>query len=344
MRHPMLLLLLAYLAFVSLGLPDTALGVAWPSLRRHFDLPASAIATVLTAGMAGYFTSGLLAGKLMQALGVGGVLALSCGFVTAALTVYALAPAWWFFFPGGLLMGIGSGAIDAGLNGYAARHFSVKHVNWLHACWGIGASVGPALMTGAIARGNGYTAGYGLLALALGGMTVAFAWTHRLWNEPAGEVRTARSTEAQADAAVQAHAEVSAAGDGPRVTMFAALRSGPVWLHIVAFFLYTGFEASTGQWCFTLLTAGRGLSVERAGFWTSCYWGSLTLGRVLLGFVVDRFGPDRLLRYATTSAALGAAAWALDPGLVGRLGLLLVGLSLAPIFPTLMARTPARLG
>src|SRR5688572_6830919 len=155
-------LLLAYLAFVSLGLPDTVLGVAWPSLRAGFGIPASAMGAVLAAGMSGYFLSGLWAGGAVGKLGVGGVLALSSALVAAALFAFALAPSWAVFFPFGAVMGLGSGAIASGLNGYAARHFSVRHVNWLHGCWGVGASIGPALMTFFIARGDGYRSGYGL--------------------------------------------------------------------------------------------------------------------------------------------------------------------------------------
>jgi fucose permease len=123
-----------------------------------------------------------------------------------------------------------------------------------------------------------------------------------------------------------------------------AIGSPRVWLHLFTFFVYTGLESSVGQWCFSLMREGRGLGVEAAGAWTSAYWTSLTLGRILLGFVVDRFGADRLLRGATFGAAVGAVAFAASPGALGRCGLLLLGLSLAPMYPTLMARTPARVG
>lgn len=327
------LLLLAYLAFVSLGLPDTVLGVAWPSLRTGFALEPSAIGAVLIAGMVGYFLSGLCAGALMGALGVGGVLAASSGFVALALVGYALAPTWSTFFPIGLAMGLGSGAIDAGLNGYAARHFSVRHVNWLHASWGVGASLGPLLMTEAIARGFGYRAGYAALSLILAAMALAFLVTRASWDgrSPAAEV---------AD-------QVADAKDTPppsSASLRDVLGRGAVWLHIAAFFFYTGLESTVGQWCFTFLRDRHGLGVEGAGVWTSGYWASLTLGRIALGFVVDRVGPDRVLRLASAGLLGGVMLLMLREDQLGRSGLLLLGLSLAPIFPTLMARTPARLG
>ncbi len=326
-RPAPILFLLAYLAFVSLGLPDTVLGVAWPSVRAGFGISQSALGAVLGAGMTGYFVSGIVAGGLMNRLGVGGLLAASSGLVTLALIGYAAAPSWSLFFPVGALMGLGSGAIDAGLNGYAARHFSVRHVNWLHACWGVGASAGPVIMTAVIARGLGYRAGYGVLAVALGALAIAFWVTRRSW----GEANTA-------SALPPAPALNSHTGFG------GALRSGRVWLLMATFFFYTGLESTVGQWCFTLLREGRGLPVESAGGWTAAYWASLTAGRLGLGFVIDRMGPDRLLRFASLGIVSGASLFAASPGGIGRFGLLLLGVSLAPVFPTLMARTPARLG
>jgi fucose permease len=323
---PYTLLVLAYLGFISLGLPDTVIGVAWPSIRRAFDLSQSGMGLVLAVGMAGYVASGLIAGRLVRRLGVGGLLAASCALVAIAETAYATAPVWAMFFSFAAVWGLGSGAIDSALNAYAARHFPVRHVNWLHACWSVGATIGPVLMTGALSWTGSYRPGYATLAVILGSMALAFALTRRSWDDDG------------ADAAAPA------AAPPPPVSVWQALRSGRVWLHIVVFFIYTGLETTAGQWCFTIMREGRGLGLETAGAWTSAYWGSILAGRVAVGFVVDRIGPDRLLRLCTVTAVLGALGFALDAGAVGRLGLLLLGVSLAPLYPTLMARTPARLG
>lgn len=328
-------LLLAYLAFVSLGLPDTVFGVAWPSLRAGFGIPASAMGAVLAAGMSGYFLSGLWAGGAVAKLGVGGVLALSSALVAAALFAFALAPSWSVFFPFGVVMGLGSGAIDSGLNGYAARHLSVRHVNWLHGCWGVGASIGPALMTFFIARGDGYRWGYGVLGAILGGMALLFAITRRRWDDPRPAVPAAGAAHGTAAAA-----PASAKPESARV----ALRNGRVWLQVLVFFLYTGVESTVGQWCFSWLRDRRGLEIEAAGSWTSAYWASLTVGRLVLGSIVDRVGPDRMLRAGTVGAVIGVTLFASTWGPLGSFGLLLLGASLAPLFPTLMARTPARVG
>jgi fucose permease len=321
-------LALAYLAFVSLGLPDTVLGVAWPSLRDRFALSQAGLGAVLTAGVAAYAVSGAVAGRLVEALGVGRLLAASSLLVTVGLVGYAAAPTWALFVAAAPVIGFGSGAIDSALNGYAARHFPVRHVNWLHACWSLGATIGPAVMTAVLAASGSFRLGYAAVAVALGALTVAFSL-------PAARraFDGARTSGAGA-----------AAADDPPLPAAATLRRGLVWLQLAVFFVYTGLEAGAGQWCFTVLRESRGLDVEAAGAWTAAYWGSIGASRVVLGFAIDRVGPDRLLRIATAAALAGALAFAASDGLPGRMGLLVLGASLAPMYPTLMARTPDRLG
>jgi fucose permease len=338
-RPTPLLIVLAFAAFVSLGLPDTVLGVAWPFVRDRFGLAQSASALPLWFGVSGYFLSGLLAGRLVRTLGLGGLLAASSALVALGLAGYALAPSWWVFFPMAAIIGLGSGAIDAGLNGYAAHHFPVGWLNWLHACWGVGATVGPIIMTAVLVGGAAYRSGYAILAVALGSMAIAFGGTRKSWDDP-GEPALAGGL----DGGPAPGPEAVVAANREDAGAWAALRGGRVWLQIAIFFAYTGVETGTGFWCFTVLREGRGLSVEAAGAWTTAFWGALLAGRVLLGLVIDAFGPDRLLRTVTYSALAGVAAYAALPGLAGRSGLLVIGASLAPIFPTLIARTPARLG
>jgi fucose permease len=311
--------LLAYVAFVSLGLPDTVLGVAWPSLRRSFELSQAAMGAALSVHVAGYFVSGLAAGRASGALGLGSLLALSTALVSAGLAGFAVAPSWAVFIACAALVGLGSGAIDAGLNGYAAVHLGQRHMNWLHACYSLGATLGPTAMTAALARAS-YRAGYAALSATLGAMAVAFVATRARWDGR------------------------GAAGGFAVVSARAALRLPVVWLQVAIFFAYTGLEASAGQWAFTVLREARGLSLEAAGAWTAAYWGSIAGGRIAIGFAVDRLGADRLVRAGSLGAVAGALLYALLPGAAGAAGLALLGLSLAPIFPLLMARTPERVG
>jgi fucose permease len=319
------LLLLSYVAFVSLGLPDTVLGVAWPSLRRGFVLAQADVGAALTASVAGYLVSSTMAGRLTSRFGVGGLLAGSSATVALGLAGCAVAPTWWTFVSMAAIVGLGSGAVDAGINGYAAHHFSARHVNWLHGFWSVGATIGPVVMTASVASAT-YRLGYAALAAAIAAMGLAFARTRRAWDDP---VKAAASAERAAP---------------PPATASAVLRRGRAWLQMAIFFLYTGVELGVGQWCFTVLREARGLGVEAAGTWTAAYWASHTAGRFVLGSVVERVGPDRLLRATSAGALVAAVLFAASDGLAGRVGLVALGACFGPFFPTLMARTPARLG
>lgn len=320
---PALVLLLAYLGFVSLGLPDATLGVVWPSLRATFGLPQAALGLALIAGSAGYGLSSINAGVIIGRLGVGNLLAASTLLMALALTGYSLSVSWMMYLACAFCAGIGSGAIDTGLNTYAASHFSGKHMNWLHACYGVGATLGPMVMTAALSAGLIWRWGFGLLALGMVMLGIAFTLARRLWDD------------ASALAAQPARR-------GDRRQLLGRLTP---WLQILLFFVYTGLEVTAGQWSFTLLTESRGAGLTTAGLWVSAYWGSLTVGRFVLGSIVERVGLERLIGLSAAGAVAGALLIALPwwPALNG-FGLALLGFALAPIFPSLMSLTPLRFG
>jgi fucose permease len=324
-----LLLALAYLAFVSLGLPDAVLGVSWPSMRDTFGLPQVGMGAILAASAGAYFISGLLVGRLMRALGVGLLLVASTVLVTLGVTGYATLPVFALFLVAACVIGFGSGAIDAGLNTYAARHFGARHMSWLHAAYSTGAALGPVLTTALLTRGAGWRAGYAVIAALLGTLALSFAVMRRQWD---GAPSASASTEP------------GKTGDvAPSVGTLEALRRPRVWLQILLFFIYAGIEINAGQWSYTILTEGRGLSTAEAGTWVSVFWGSLLAGRISLGFVIERIGTVRLLRLSTALAVVGALLFAL-PSLPPALGLGLLGFAISSIFPALMSETPRRVG
>jgi fucose permease len=321
-----LLLALAYLAFVSLGLPDAVLGVAWPSLRDTFALPQVGMGAILATAAVAYFVSGMQAGRLMRALRVGLLLALSTGSVALGLAGYATLPLFSLFLFAACFVGVGSGAIDAALNTYAAHHFGPKHMAWLHAAYSVGAALGPVLLTALLTHGAGWRSGYAVISAVLGALALTFLLTRRQW-EGGADSRT----------------EADAASVEPTATAWEALRRPRVRLQSLIFFFYTGVEVTAGQWTYTVLSEGRGLSTAAAGTCASLYWGSLLAGRIASGFVIERLGTVRMLRAATGLAVLGALLFAL-PVLPPVPGLVLLGLALAPIFPALMSETPRRVG
>ncbi|MCO6415118.1 MFS transporter [Siccirubricoccus sp. KC 17139] len=314
------LLLLAYLAFIGLGLPDTLPGTLWPVLRADYGAPQAALGLLLAATATGTFTASLLAGQLIAALGIGGVLAGSVAVTAAAALGFALAPPFPVLVLLALFGGCGGGAVDAALNAFAATRFAPRHLNWMHACWGLGATLGPAIATALLAAGFPWRAAWGAVGLVLAALALGFLATRGRWQ--------AREREAMA-------------ATRPRLSALSVLRLPLARWQIAAFVLYCGLEAGTGQWAATVLVERWDATPEAGGAATALFWASLALGRVALGFVVDRLGADRLLRAMLLPVLLGSAGFAL--GLAGP-ALALLAVALAPLYPTLMARTPARLG
>lgn len=316
---------LAFLAFVSLGLPDALLGVAWPTMRATFSRPLSSLGLLAACWTTGYFTSSFFAGGIVDRSGVGPLLVGSGAIVAASLALYALAPLWPLLWLAALLAGIGAGAIDAGVNTFAARAFSPRVVNWLHGCWGVGATIGPVVMTAAIATHHGWRLGYGIVAAMIAGLTLIFLATLPLWR--AGDPPAIKASAA------------------PPVGTLEALRHPIVRAHVVYFFAYTGIEAGAGAWLFTLLTESRGASVALAGGVVATYWASLTIGRFGFGQAAAKIGPSRVLRLGILGAIVGILLVARPlPIAANVVGIALLGLSLAPLFPTTISLTPARVG
>jgi fucose permease len=314
---------LAYIAFVGLGLPDPLPGALWPWMRADYGRPAAALGWLLLAVSAGTMVAGLLSGRAIARLGNGGVLAASVGLTATAAIGAAAAPPWPALVALALLAGLGAGAVDAAMNLFAAARFAPRHLNWMHACWGLGATLGPAIATAMLAVGASWRSAYLVVGLMLAALALAFLLTRARWDDAAE----------------------AGGGAAPRsVAAVAVLRSRMARRQILAFFTYCGLEAGTGQWLATVLVEARGADPTLAGGAATLFWASLALGRIGLGFVVDRMGPDRLLRRAVLVAVVAAAgvlALPLGPDLVA---VALLAVALAPLYPTLMARTPARLG
>jgi fucose permease len=316
-------LIVVFLAFISIGLPDAVLGVAWPSMRETFDRPRADLGYILFAAGFGYFSSGILAGKAIELLGVGRLLAVSTGAVATGLLGYAVSPGFWLLLFVAALIGFGSGAVDAGLNFYASEHFSVTVMNLLHAFFGVGAMVGPFIMAGVLAADGSWRIGYLIVAGATGLMAVAFAFTANRWTD-------------------DSHHD-----DEPRPAMAPVrfvVRQPLVWLQIALFFVMTGIEAGAGTWAYTSLFERFGLPEGQAGLWAGFYWGSIALGRMVLPPLSRDMMPARLIQLGTYGLLVGALMMTRDQVWVYQAGLLIFGLAMAPMFPTLMSLTPARLG
>lgn len=324
------LLGLAYLGFVSLGMPDGLLGVGWPSIRSDFGVPAAAIGVLLGVGTGGYLLSSVAAGFAIARLGIGWLLAGSTGMTGLALTGYALAPDLPVLAGCGLLLGLGAGAIDSALNAYAAWAFGARHMNWLHASFGFGAMLGPLVMTSVLAVGLSWRWGYATVAVAQALLAAAFVATTGAWGtqEPA-------STAARSESAP----------DLPADRRRATLALPAVWIGALSFALYAGIELGAGVWAYTVLTEDRGLATAVAGVCVAGYWGSLFAGRLVFGVIAGRLGPGRVLTGSMLGMVVGALLIAVPaPAWVAVLGLVLIGGAAAPVFPLLTLTTADRVG
>jgi fucose permease len=282
------------IALGAVGLFDGALGVAWPSMRETFGQPLAALGIVLLAYTGGYFTTSLSGGWLLEHVGTGVALI------------------------GAVLLGASGGDADLTLNHELAQNHGVRALGFLHAAWGLGAALGPLLVTAVVAGGRSWRLAFVPVIVVQLGLLVAYVVVRRSW------------------APVPRHRDEP--DDAERLDRVA------VALALGMFFLYVGVEAGTGQWGFTLLTEGRAMAERTAGRWMSSYWLGLTAGRLVLGFGGHRRSPDVLLTASVVGSATAVLFLAVDPAGVGYLALPLLGFALAPVFPVLMAVTPERLG
>jgi fucose permease len=285
------------------------------------------LGALLVTSTIGYLVSSFGSGYILSRLSLGMLLTLSGLATAASLLGYMLTPWWRVMVALGGLAGLGAGAVDAGMNIYAATHFSARMVNWLLACYGVGATTGPAIMAAVLMAHHPWQWGYGIVGFWQVLLALCFGLTRHWWLtvDPVQEQTTAAPDQVVS----------------PRSTW----RLPIVWWSMAVFFVYTGLEAAAGTWTFSLFHEGRGMALETSSTWVSLYWGALTVGRLLSGVAVSMVPVHLVLRFCIVGTALGAMLlWLHLNGFLSGLGLTLMGLSLAPIFPSLIATTPDRLG
>jgi fucose permease len=324
---PRALTILAFLAFVSLGLPDTLLGVAWPSIRDSFGRHTSDLGLMLGSGALGYLASSFLGGEILRRHGMARLLIGSTVLVGVALAGIALSPFWPALIVLSFVSGLSAGAIDAGINTFAAARFSPRVVNWLHACWGIGASVSPLLMTAVIQGGRSWRVGYAAIAGFMVIMFLLFVRSRDLWRVDAAE------------------ADQATGGAARSATIGEALRQPVVLAQMLFYFVYAGVEVGAGVWLYTLLREGRGEAHAIAGTVVGGYWAALTVGRIVFGQVAAHLSHLAVIRTGLIGSVIAIVLiWLPLPRGLGFAGILLLGFMLAPIFPTVISDTPLRVG
>ncbi len=317
-------ILLAWLAFVAIGIPGGAFGVAWPSMRDTWGLPTASLGILLLALTGGYLTGAFVSGRVVTRLGMGSTLIVSNGIAFCGLLGFGLAPGWLSLIAAGFLLGIGQGTLDAGLNLYFANHFNSRMMIWLHASFSVGATLGPFIVQLTSSNDLGWRIVW--LAIALGHLLLCIAY----YLTRAGWHLTGRPAEGTSN-------------DTPSI--MATLRRPAVLLGMALFFIFVGIETTAGSWSFTLFTETRVIDSSLAATWVGLYWGSFALGRIVFGMVADKLPAVPSIRILLLAVLLGAIMFSVsDRKSISMAGLLLIGFAQSPIFPLLITATPQRLG
>ena len=319
-----MLLGIIYVAFISLGLPDALLGAAWPSIQGELGVPVSyaGIISIIIAG--GTIISSLLSDTLTKKLGTGRVTAVSVAVTAGALWGFSVSDSFWMLCVIALPYGLGAGAVDAALNNYVALHYEARHMSWLHCFWGIGASIGPYIMGACLVGGLPWTGGYRIISVLQMALTAVLFATMYLW-------KGSRAEEEQGERRSMGLLEVFGLS-GAKEAM-------------ISFFCYCGLEQTTGLWAASYMVLNRGISASAAAKWASLFYLGITAGRFVCGFITMKLNDRNMVRLGQAVAVAGIVLLTMPLGQVMTgVGLVMVGVGCAPVYPALLHETPDNFG
>ena len=321
-----LLLPIIYVAFISLGLPDSLLGSAWPSMYPQLGVPVSYAGIISMIISLGTIISSLNSDRLTRALGTGKVTAISVGMTAAALFGFSVSGQFWMLCLWAIPYGLGAGSVDAALNNYVALHYESRHMSWLHCMWGIGTMISPMVMGAALAGGMPWTSGYRYIALFQILLTAVLFVSLPLWQK-----RTAGTSGEEA---------------APTALTFGQVLHLPGAKEVMlCFFCYCALETTAGLWASSYLTLSRGVPAGTAASFASLFYIGITAGRAACGFLTLKFNDVQMIRMGQGILAVGVLALLVPgPQVLALAGLVLVGLGCAPIYPSIIHSTPDHFG
>ncbi|MFP3721568.1 MFS transporter [Niallia circulans] len=329
-------LVIIYLAFISLGLPDSLLGVSWSLMQVEFKAPLETAGVLFMTIAAGTIISSFISGTVLRKFGTGMVTFVSCFMTAGSLLGFHFAPSivWLFIFA--IPLGLGAGAVDTGLNNYVASHYKAHHMSWLHCFWGVGATLGPIIVAQFISRDNSWRSGYFAIACIQFILVVILLFTLPLWKKI--EKIPKQENENKRDDSTSTLDETYLENQKP-------WQIRGVKLALLAFLFYCGAEAAVGLWGSSFLVNVKNLSIDVAAKWVSLFYAGITIGRFITGFITLKMSNKRLIRWGQIIALVGAVLLFLPfPVLFSLAGFIMIGLGLAPIFPCMLHETPIRFG
>lgn len=334
-----LLLAIIYVSFISLGLPDGLLGAAWPSMYLEIDVPVSYAGIVSMIIAAGTVVSSLASDRLTRKLGTGGVTAISVATTALALFGFSISSRFWMICLWAIPYGLGAGSVDAALNNYVALHYKSRHMSWLHCFWGLGASLGPYIMSWCLVGGRTWNKGYQLVGILQLVLTSVLIIAVPLWKK-VSDMENAECSEGKADG----EDDINALPDR-HYGIKDVIRFPGVKQIMVTFFAYCALEQTAGLWAASYFVLDKGIPAEIAAKWGSLFFVGITVGRFLSGFVTIKLNDRQMVRLGQMICAVGiiVLAFGNTPSIL-LLGMMLIGLGCAPIYPSIIHGTPGFFG
>lgn len=318
-----LLLALIYIAFISLGLPDSLLGSGWPVIHTDLNVPISFMGIISMTISGGTIVSSLLSDKLTGKLGTRIVTVISVFLTAFALFGFSFSTQFWMLIVFAVPYGLGAGAIDAALNNYVALHYSSKHMSWLHCFWGVGTIVSPFVMSYALTNSN-WNNGYRIVGFIQLAIAILLLVTLPVW---------------------KVHNQ-SAEKKQQSIGLIGALKIKGVPFLLIGFFAYCAAEATAMSWASTYFTEVKGISTEKAAQFAALFYIGITVGRFLSGFVTDKLGDKKMIVIGTCILSCGIIALMIPVSypLVSIIGFVVIGFGCAPIYPSIIHSTPNNFG
>lgn len=322
------LLIVIYIVFVSLGLPDSLFGAAWPVTHKDFGIAENfasyygIITGVCTGGVS------FIAGKMLRKFGTAKVTLVSTFLTAAALVGMSFSPNIIVFMIFTVILGYGAGAIDTGLNNFISLHYEARHMNWLHCCWGLGVTISPLIMSAFLSEElSSWRMGYRVVALLQLSITFIIFFSLKKWDK--------------VEKSIASKEDNVEAGSGKLLDL---LKIKGVITSILSMGLYCGMEFSLGTWGASYAINTFLIAPDEAAKWVSLYFGGIMLGRVIAGFASMKFNDKTLIRAGIITALLGIIVFALPLGKISLVGFLLIGTGFGPIFPSILHSVPERFG
>ena len=338
-----LLLAIIYLAFISLGLPDSLLGSAWPTMYQQFGVPISYAGIISMIISAGTIVSSLQSDRLTKKLGTGKVTAISVAATAVALFGFSFSHSFWALCLWAIPYGLGAGSVDASLNNYVALHYESRHMSWLHCMWGVGATAGPYIMGIALSMGQGWNMGYRYIGIIQVVLTAVLVFSLPLWK---GRKSTTENLQnAEMEQLLENVSEKADTTAEKALSLREILKIAGAKEVMLCFFCYCALEQTAGLWASSYLTLHKGVSSETAAIFASLFYIGITVGRAISGFITMKLNDTQMVRLGQSIIVLGIMAMVL-PGsnALALAGLILIGLGCAPIYPCVIHSTPAHFG